>query len=471
MNIDKFKKQIKNISNWQYGFTLGVMFLIASGVVWSIPIIYDVAAIQTKDSLNLAYSNNIIITGVELNYLTHTKPHKITVHYSLHHLDNESGFVAFGFPYPGTLEKSLPEWQIRYFSDVNANVVYKKYSCTEESPCDSDSGDITFNVLGNLDSIRSFHHFIQIPFSSGATSKINSFHNELAGIPSFKQGWKINGSVKLELYLDKNKDLWNTQPTSELDTYLRASGVKHPILEWYINNSNILIAADYSGFQDRFNAEARPVLFAVLIGMGLTMIVANLQIKREDETLDILKGSIKNTEKRIKGVLKDMQSLWKNRKEHATYDLRTDLIVLKTLLERLKKILVDLKQENFNEFPSNKQIAMTAIRNLFYKNSVELYDKAVLSRDVLDPNIFPILHTFRAAWSDKSWHEFWGKNLANLNKLVDVDLAHIKTLEEDYCNDIKIDSEMEKHYQDAVKYHLELELQKVTKEFLGNDKS
>lgn len=471
MNIDKFKKQIKNISIWQYGFTLGVMFLIASSAVWSIPIIYDVTAIQTKDSLNLAYSNNIIIRGVELNYLTHTEPHKITIHYSLHHLDNESGFVAFGFPYPGTLEKSPPEWQIRYFSDVNANVVYKKYSCTKESPCDSDSGNIVFNVLGNLDSIRSFHHFIQIPFSSGATSKINSFHNELAGIPSFKQGWEINGSVKLELYLDKNKDLWNTQPTSELDTYLRTSGDKHPILEWYINDSNILIAADYSGSQDRFNAEARPVLFGVLIGTGLTMIVANLQIKREDETLDVLKGSIKNTEKRIKGVLENMQSLWKNRKEHATYSLRMDLIILKTLLEKLKKILTELDQENFSEIPSNKQIGIIAIRNLFYKNSVELYDNSVLSRDVLDPNIFPILHTFRAAWSDESWSEFYSKKLSDLQHLVNIDLGHIKKLEEDFLNDIKIDSDTEKHCHDAVMYHFGLELNKVTKEFLENNKS
>ncbi len=223
MNITKFKNQIKNIPNWQYGFVLGIMFLIASGVIWSIPTIYDVSAIQTKDSLNLAYSNNIIITGVNLIYLTHTEPHKITVHYSLLHLDNDSGFVAFGFPYPGNLEKSPPEWETKYFSDVNANVVYKKYSCTEESPCNSDSGDIIFNVSGSLDSIRSFHHFIQIPFSSGATSKINIFHNQLSNNPTFKQGWEINGPVKLELYLDKNKDLWNTQPTSELATCFSTS--------------------------------------------------------------------------------------------------------------------------------------------------------------------------------------------------------------------------------------------------------
>ena len=209
----------------------------------------------------------------------------------------------------------------------------------------------------------------------------------------------------------------------------------------------------------------------MLIGTGLTMIVANLQIKRENETLDTLKGSIENTESRIKNVLEDMQSLWKNRKEHAMFSLRLDLLVLKTLLEKLKKTLVKLGQESFSEIPSSKQIGIIGIRNLFYKNSVELYDNCVLTRDVLDPNIFPILHTFRAAWSDKSWHEFWGKNLTNLNKLVNIDLDHIKKLEEDFLKDIKIDENTKKHYQDATMYHLELELKVVTKEFLENNKS
>lgn len=297
---------------YEFGMYVGFGFMIISGIIWVSPAFLDEDEIQTHDGLNLAYSKHISLRHVEIDYVTYTNPQKIFIHYSLMNLENKTGFVAFNFPYSGSLSSNTQEWEIKYFPDVNSNVVYKNYVCTSDNFCNTDSGDIEFIVNGNLNSIRSFNNFLQIPFSSGASSPVNQFHNDLAVIPVFEQGWRIDGNVKLEVYLDYDEDLWNTQPISELSGFDRMNGNKHTVLYWPIEKSNQLIAIDYSSSQDRFNAQARPVLFGAFLGMGATLLVANVQLKKEEETVKHLKSVITTTEKNISRSLTDITGIIEN---------------------------------------------------------------------------------------------------------------------------------------------------------------
>ncbi len=74
-------------------------------------------------------------------------------------LENKTGFVAFNFPYPGSFSNAQG-WEVKYFPDVNSNVVYKNYVCTSDNFCNTDSGDIEFIVNGSLNSIRSFNNLL-----------------------------------------------------------------------------------------------------------------------------------------------------------------------------------------------------------------------------------------------------------------------------------------------------------------------
>ncbi len=87
------------------------------------------------------------------------------------------------------------------------------------------------------------------------------------------------------------------------------NGNKHMVLYWPIEKSNQLIAIDYSSSQDRFNAQARPVLFGAFLGMGAALLIANVQLKKEEDSVEHLKSVITTTEKNITGSLTKINSI------------------------------------------------------------------------------------------------------------------------------------------------------------------
>jgi hypothetical protein len=302
---------------------IGCVFLGLAYFFWVTPIIFNVIPPHTQDKINLAYSDNIVIAEVELNFITYTTPQKINIHYSLLHKENKTGFVALDLPYTGFLDDTTSNWKIEKFPNTNSSVIYKNYTCTSQKSCVFDSGDVSFTVKDSLDSIKSFHHYIQVPFSTGPeNSKIVDFYNKLAKIPSFQQGWTIQGLPHLNIYLDKDDDQWNTQPHSDLDSFKRSNGDVHVILVWPISKSNIIVAADYTNEKDRFIANASPVLFGAFVGVGIAMLIANVHIKRQEDDKKFLKNSIDKTENRIKGTLGEIKEIVD--KEHLDKKIKTE---------------------------------------------------------------------------------------------------------------------------------------------------
>lgn len=325
----------------EFGILVGSVFMFISITIWFSPLFLDQNEINTLDGLNLAYSNHISIRQFEINYVTYTHPQEISIHYSLMNLENKTGFVAFNFPYPGKMIDSEEGWESKNFSDVNSNVVYKKFICTSDKSCNVDSGHITFQVYGHLNSIKSFQNFLKIPFTSGASSHVNSFHNDLSDTPTFNQGWEIDGPVKLEVYLDYDDDLWNTQPISELSAFDRMNGNKHMVLYWPIEKSNQLIAIDYTSSYDRFNAQAQPVLFAAFLGMGVTLLIANIQFKKDEETTDHLKFVIKKTEENISDSLHGINKIVEDERQKTQKKSQEENYIYKvSLLHDLDSMLM-----------------------------------------------------------------------------------------------------------------------------------
>jgi hypothetical protein len=124
-----------------------------------------------------------------------------------------------------------------------------------------------------------------------------------------------------------------------------------------------------------------------------------------------------------------METISRDRKKHAEFGIKLDLGALQFLLETTNDLTDKNDSENISDWPAAEKIKLEAIRNLFHAKSVKLYDETELSRDVLDPNIFPILNPFRAGWSEEAWR-FWGKTKSNLKKRLKVDFQHIIDLKE-----------------------------------------
>jgi len=361
------------VNFWSVWIIIGIVFLGAALYIWISPIIHDVNAIKTQDKLNLAYSKNVIVSGTELNFITYVWPQKISIHYSYHTLDEKNGFVAIDLPYTGYLSDSPTGWKLEKFPETKSNVIYKNTTCAVDEPCSSDSGDITFVIDGNLDSIRSFRHFIQIPFATGpSNSEINSFHNDLAGKPSFNRGWDTNGITKLRVYLDHDEDQWNTQPHSDLDSFKRQNGDVHIILDWQITDSRELIIADYTSPSDRFNAEARPVLFAVLIGFGITFIVANVQIQRSERGQGFLRTAIHTTEARINHTLQSIQNIVHTEHQETRQKIIEENQVYKvSLLHDLDGIVMSIYQTLSYAKEKKARILKPSLRKIIEYHSEE----------------------------------------------------------------------------------------------------
>lgn len=301
---------------------IGIAFFGLAYFFWLVPIIFNETPSQTQDKINIAYSNNIIITGFDFNFVT-SKPQMINIHYSLLNTNNKTGFVALDLPYTGVLKNTDPGWKIEKFDDTHSRVIYKNYTCTSQKPCLFDSGDLSFVVNDSFNSVKAFHHYIQVPFSTGPeNSKIIDFYNALSKIPSFKQGWAIGGIPYLNIYLDKDDDQWNTQPTSDLNSFKNSNGDVHVILVWAVNKSNTIIAADYTSEKDRFLRDMSPVLFGAFIGVAITMLVASVQLKLQDNDKKFLKNSIDGTETRINETLSHVKEIVD--KEHLDKKIKTE---------------------------------------------------------------------------------------------------------------------------------------------------
>jgi hypothetical protein len=141
--------------------------------------------------------------------------------------------------------------------------------------------------------------------------------------------------------------------------------------------------------------------------------------------------------------------------------MKLELHALRFLLNTAKEFIGEKDIGRNSEWSTTEKIKMKSIRNLFHKNSEKLYDKMELSRDVLNPNVFPILNTFRAAWSDKGWAG-WGQSGTKIKKLIEIDFQNMSELETLLDKENEPNENSKRMWAEAMNHHLEEEVYRLS---------
>lgn len=274
--------------------------------------------------------------------LSHTQPpQELYIRYNLTMIEEENGFIAFFIPYPGNLKQDS-EWEIASFPETSSTLIYKKYECSVEEPCNADDGQIIFNIEGSLNAYRSFKNYIQIPVdTSPVHSKAIQLINKLAGKPSFNFGWSESTKPILKITLPKNTDEWDERPTSGLEVFTKQDGTNHNVLKWNIEGNSI-IQVEYADTKDWFLSQNYATLMAVLLTLGAAFIFTSVESKRSGQSMYYLRDALSKTESRISQTLDEIKEFAEDEVEEEERKLNEENEKREKLMEQIKKNLVEI---------------------------------------------------------------------------------------------------------------------------------
>lgn len=254
---------------------IGLFFLVG------IPQIVNHEADPLDEKISFAHSNHIPNVEAKLSFIMHENEQHLEIRYFVSFFEKKPSFISFIIPYEGELVTNKAGWQSQNFNS-GSTVLFKNFSCTNES-CPNDDGYLFFYFDNYIDSFRLPNRYIQIPFSpTPSNEEIDKFIRELDLVGNtFSYGWN-DVDTEVNVIFDNIFDEWQTQPVSDITSYIRPSGRTNIILNWDLEKDNSLFTAKYSRDYDRALADIRLTFIGVGLGAGISMLAAGFAINQSD---------------------------------------------------------------------------------------------------------------------------------------------------------------------------------------------
>lgn len=314
-------KENKIKSGWKLVFVIGLSLMLIGIAFFLYPNFNEINSISAHGRLSSAHSNHIMLNGLQWNFITHTSPQELYITYTMSTTENKDGFIAFFIPYSGTLERGI-DWRIQSFPETGGTLLYKKYTCTTESPCKSDQDVIVFHIQGNLNAYRYFKNYIQIQVDNNPVhSEAIDLINKLAGKPNFNFGWSENTTPILKITLPSDADEWKERPTSGSEIFTKKDGTNFNVLKWRVEG-NTLIQVEYTAATDRLLSQNNIAFMAVFLTLGAAALISSFESKRSIQSIGYLRSALTETETKIndtlrgiKGIVDDEQQTKKRKTE------------------------------------------------------------------------------------------------------------------------------------------------------------